>query len=35
MAVPDEGERLGVVGRFGEFVLVRSSRGVAGWVLQQ
>jgi hypothetical protein len=26
---------LAVDGRFGEFALVRSSRGVAGWVFQQ
>jgi SH3-like domain-containing protein len=34
VAVVEEGENVGVLGRFGEFVLVRSSRGVAGWVLQ-
>jgi len=35
VAVVEEGDRFGVLGRFGEFVLVRSNRGVAGWVLQQ
>lgn len=34
VAVVEEGDNVGVLGRFGEFVLVRSSRGVAGWVLQ-
>ena len=34
VAVVEEGENVNVLGRFGEFALVRSSRGVAGWVLQ-
>jgi len=34
VAVVAEGDNVGVLGRFGEFVLVRSSRGVSGWVLQ-
>ncbi|HEX6315741.1 MAG TPA: M23 family metallopeptidase [Gemmatimonadaceae bacterium] len=32
--VVDDGDDVSVVGRFGEFALVRSRRGVAGWVLQ-
>ncbi len=35
VVVVQEGERVGVLGRFGDFALVRSSRGVSGWVLQQ
>jgi len=35
VAVVEAGETVGVLGRFGEFSLVRSSRGVAGWVIQQ
>jgi murein DD-endopeptidase MepM/ murein hydrolase activator NlpD len=35
VAVVDSGESIGVLGRFGEFTLVRNSRGVAGWVLNQ
>jgi SH3-like domain-containing protein len=35
VAIVEEGESIGVLGRFGEFALVRSSRGVAGWVMQQ
>jgi murein DD-endopeptidase MepM/ murein hydrolase activator NlpD len=35
VAVVQAGEDVGVVGRFGEFALVRARRGVAGWVLQQ
>jgi murein DD-endopeptidase MepM/ murein hydrolase activator NlpD len=35
VAIVEEGESVGVLGRFGEFALVRSSRGVAGWVFQQ
>lgn len=35
VAVVEQGDNVGVVGRFGEFALVRSSRGVAGWVIQQ
>src|SRR5688572_14221753 len=34
VAVVQAGEDVGVVGRFGEFALVRARRGVAGWVLQ-
>jgi peptidoglycan LD-endopeptidase LytH len=34
VAVVTERDTVGVVGRFGEFVLVRSNRGIAGWVLQ-
>jgi hypothetical protein len=34
VAVLAQGDSVGVLGRFGEYVLVRSSRGVAGWVLQ-
>ena len=34
IAVVTERDTVGVVGRFGEFVLVRSNRGIAGWVLQ-
>src|SRR5688572_5992194 len=34
VAVLALGDSAGVLGRFGEYVLVRSSRGVAGWVLQ-
>jgi murein DD-endopeptidase MepM/ murein hydrolase activator NlpD len=33
VAVIDSGESIGVLGRFGEFALVRNRRGVAGWVL--
>jgi hypothetical protein len=35
VAVVEEGDNVGVLGRFGEFALVRSSRGVDGWVFQQ
>lgn len=35
VAVVAEDEKAGVVGRFGEFALVRTSRGLAGWVIQQ
>jgi murein DD-endopeptidase MepM/ murein hydrolase activator NlpD len=35
VAVVEEGERVGVLGRFGDFALVRTSRGTAGWVHQQ
>ena len=35
VAVVEEGDNVGVFGRFGDFALVRSPRGVAGWVLQQ
>lgn len=35
VAVVEEGETASVHGRFGEFALVRSTRGMAGWVLQQ
>jgi hypothetical protein len=35
VAIVDAGDRFGVIGRFGDFALVRSTRGVAGWVLQQ
>jgi SH3-like domain-containing protein len=35
VAVVEAGDPVGVIGRFGDFALVRSSRGVAGWVLQQ
>jgi hypothetical protein len=35
VAIVANGDSVGVVGRFGEFALVRSSRGVAGWVIQQ
>ncbi len=35
LAMVDRGESIGVLGRFGEFALVRNSRGVAGWVLNQ
>jgi hypothetical protein len=35
VAVVDERDNVGVVGRFGDYALVRSSRGVAGWVIQQ
>jgi SH3-like domain-containing protein len=34
VAIVTEHDTVGVVGRFGEFVLVRSNRGIAGWVLQ-
>jgi SH3-like domain-containing protein len=34
MAVIEPGETVGVVARFGDFALVRTSRGTAGWVLQ-
>lgn len=34
VAVVEAGETVGVHGRFGDFALVRSSRGTAGWVLQ-
>ena len=34
VAVVEGGENVGVLGRFGDFALVRSRRGVAGWVLQ-
>lgn len=32
--VVDDGDDVSVVGRFGDFALVRSRRGVSGWVLQ-
>lgn len=32
--LPAEGDSLDVLGRFGQFALVRSSRGVSGWVNQ-
>jgi murein DD-endopeptidase MepM/ murein hydrolase activator NlpD len=32
--VVDDGDDVRVVGRFGDFALVRSRRGVSGWVLQ-
>ena len=35
VAVVEEGDNVGVVGRFGDFSLVRSPRGVAGWVINQ
>ena len=35
VAVVEEGDNVGVVGRFGDFSLVRSQRGVAGWVINQ
>lgn len=35
VAVVAEGDEVGVVGRFGDFALVRSARGVAGWVISQ
>jgi murein DD-endopeptidase MepM/ murein hydrolase activator NlpD len=35
VAVVEEGDNVGVVGRFGEFALVRSARGVSGWVISQ
>ena len=35
IAVVEPGDTVGVVGRFGDFALVRSSSGVAGWVLRQ
>jgi murein DD-endopeptidase MepM/ murein hydrolase activator NlpD len=35
VAIVEEGENVGVLGRFGDFALVRSRHGVAGWVLQQ
>lgn len=35
IAVVEGGENVGVLGRFGDFALVRSRSGVAGWVLQQ
>lgn len=34
VAVVGESDQVGIVGRFGEFALVRSPRGLAGWVLQ-
>jgi murein DD-endopeptidase MepM/ murein hydrolase activator NlpD len=34
VAIVSGSDTVGVLGRFGGFVLVRSSRGVAGWVLQ-
>jgi hypothetical protein len=34
VAVLGQGDSAGVLGRFGEYVLVRSRRGIAGWVLQ-
>jgi len=35
VAIVEEGESVGVLGRFGEFALVRSSRGLSGWIIQQ
>ncbi len=35
VAVVEQGDDVGVVGRFGEFALVRTGRGIAGWVIQQ
>ena len=35
VAVVEKGDDVGVVGRFGDFSLVRSARGVAGWVINQ
>jgi murein DD-endopeptidase MepM/ murein hydrolase activator NlpD len=35
VAVVEEGENVSVLGRFGDFALVRSRHGIAGWVLQQ
>jgi peptidoglycan LD-endopeptidase LytH len=35
LAIVDEGEQVGVLARFREFALVRSSAGVTGWILQQ
>ena len=35
VAVVGEGDNVGVVARFGEFALVRSSAGIRGWILQQ
>ena len=35
VAVVEEGDDVGIVGRFGDFSLVRSARGVAGWVINQ
>jgi murein DD-endopeptidase MepM/ murein hydrolase activator NlpD len=35
VAVVEKGDHVGVIGRFGDFSLVRSARGVAGWVINQ
>ena len=35
VAVVAEGDDVGIVGRFGDFALVRSARGVGGWVINQ
>ena len=35
VAVVEEGDNVGIIGRFGDFSLVRSGRGVAGWVINQ
>lgn len=35
VAIVEAGDAVGVLGHFGDFALVRSRRGVAGWVLQQ
>jgi murein DD-endopeptidase MepM/ murein hydrolase activator NlpD len=35
VGVVEPGDNIGVLGRFGDFALVRSRRGVDGWVLQQ
>ena len=35
VAIVERGHDVGVVGRFGEFALVRTSRGIAGWVIQE
>lgn len=35
VAIVEPGDTVGVLGRFGDFALVRSRRGPAGWVLQQ
>jgi murein DD-endopeptidase MepM/ murein hydrolase activator NlpD/SH3-like domain-containing protein len=35
VAIVEPGETVGVLGRFGDFSLVRTRWGVAGWVLQQ
>ena len=34
VSIVEPGDSVGVLGRFGDFALVRSRRGVAGWVLQ-
>ena len=35
LAIVDDGEPMGVLARFREFVLVRSAGGITGWMLQQ